>query len=141
MATKKPKLTVKEQKLIKGVAAGKSQTQAAIEAGYSPRSAHELASKTLKKVDVQNALHMELEKQGITLDRVIKPISDALDAEKVHIVGNGDQAMADVVPDHAIRLKASGMAQTLMGINKETNQGNTYNFVQIVQDQKDKYGI
>lgn len=44
--------TVREQLLAEGVARGKSQTQAAIDAGYSPRSARRIATKKMSQVHV-----------------------------------------------------------------------------------------
>ena len=108
-------LTVKEAKLVKGIAEGKKKYKAAVDAGYSPNSAGVIASETLRKPNIQEALQAELARQGITLEKIIKPIKDGLEAEKVHIVGNGDQAMAEITPDHSIRLKSSQMAQTLLG--------------------------
>lgn len=136
---KKPKLTVKEAKLVKGIAQGKKKYKAAVDAGYSPNSAGVIASETLRKPNVQEALQAEMAKQGITLEKIIKPIKDGLEAEKVHIVGNGDQAMAEITPDHATRLKSSQMAQTILGANKNNDGGTTNNFIQINQTQRDKY--
>lgn len=139
----KPKLTLKQKKFITEVAKGKSGTQAALIA-YDTTSvdvAKNIASETLRKPNVQEALAVAFEKHGITLDKAIKPIADGLVADKVHIVGNGEQAMAEIAPDHSIRLKASGMALRLMGADSQETAGNTYNFVQVVQDQKDKYGL
>lgn len=136
----KKKLTLKQAKFVTEVAKGKSGTQAAL-AAYDTTSvdvAKNIASETLRKPNVQEALAIAFEKHGITLDRAVKPIADGLEAEKVHIVGNGEQAMAEVVPDHGIRLKASGMALRLMGADSEPT-GNTYNFVQVIEEQKDKY--
>ena len=132
-------LTVKEAKLVKGVVQGKPKYKAAVEAGYSEKSARSIATETLKKPNIQEALQAELAKQGITLEKIIKPIKDGLEAEKVHIVGNGDQAMAEITPDHATRLKSSQMAQTILGANKNNDGGTTNNFIQINQTQRDKY--
>lgn len=132
-------LTVKEAKLVKGVVQGKPKYKAAVEAGYSPKSARSIATETLKKPNIQEALQAEMMKQGITLEKIIKPIKDGLEAEKVHIVGNGDQAMAEITPDHATRLKSSQMAQTILGANKNNDGGTTNNFIQINQTQRDKY--
>lgn len=119
---------------------GQSQQVAAQEAfpNQKPGSAAASMSRELKKVNVQEAVAESLIKHGITLDSALKPIADGLKAEKVHIVGNGDQAMADVVPDHSIRLKASGMALNLMGVGKQAGDV-TMNFIQVVQDERNTY--
>ena len=135
-------LTVKEAKLVKGIVQGKPKYIAATEAGYSPKSARSIATETLKKPNIQEALQAELARQGITLEKIVKPIKDGLEAEKVHIVGSGDQAMAEITPDHATRLKSSQMAQTILGANKNNDGGNIQNqFIQINNNLKDKYGI
>lgn len=131
------KLTVKEAKLVKGIAAGKSQTQAAKDAGYSERSAHEIASKTLKKVDVQQALHMELQKQGITLEQAVAPIKKALNAKKVvQIEGDFYETEVD---DLDMQIKGSDRALKLMGISGKDDSGNTYNFTQVINEKGSKY--
>lgn len=139
--TKQP-LTIKEKKLVKGVAAGKTKRQAARDAGYvgSDEVVSVTASQTLSKPNVKEALELTLVKHGITLDAAVAPIADALKADKVHIVGNGDQAMAEIVPDHSIRLKASGMALNLMGANKQEGSINI-NFINQVQEKRDLYDL
>ena len=136
-------LTVKEAKLVKAKVQGKTHKEAYAEAGYATTTDNGVAvntNKILNKPHVQEALQAEMAKQGITLEAIIKPIKDGLEAEKVHIVGNGDQAMAEITPDHSIRLKSSQMAQTLLGANKSSDGGTTNNtFIQINNQQRDKY--
>lgn len=140
MTSKKRELTVKEQRLIKGIVEGKPKYKAAEAAGYSPKSAAVIATETLKKPNVQEALQAAFEEHGITVSKVIKPIADGLQAEKVHIVGNGDAAMAEVVPDHSIRLKASSMALGLMVPKSEGTTVNI-NFNKVVEDDRTAFGI
>lgn len=137
----KPKLTVKQAKFVKAKVEGKSGTQAYMEAYGTKNKATAAveASKTLNKPNIQEAFQQAMAAQGITIEKIVKPIADGLEAEKVHIVGNGDQAMAEVVPDHSIRLKASGMAQNILGLKSEG--GATTNFIQIVQTQRDQYDL
>ncbi len=128
----KPKITVKEAKLIKGIAEGKTKRQSAIDAGYtgSLETVQVTASKVLKKPNVQEALAIALEKYNITPDRTLQRVSEALDAEKVSIVGNGDQAMAEITADHTTRLSAVKIAHSLMNIGQDKDKpaGNTYIF-------------
>lgn len=138
------KLTIKEAKLVKAKVEGKTHAEAYEQAGYSlgknnpDKVARVNASRVLAKPSVQEAFRAELKRQGITIEAVVKPIADGLKAEKVSIVGNGDQAMAEVTPDHTIRLKSSQMAQTLMGANKNSETvGGT--FIQINNDMRSKY--
>lgn len=137
------KLTVKEAKLVKAKAKGLTHKQAHDVAGYAPTNYNSTVvntNKILSRPNVQEALQKEMERQGITTELIIKPIKDGLLAEKVTIVGNGDSAMAEITPDHQIRLKASSMAQTLMGANKQSKDGDTINnFGQMIMAQRDKY--
>lgn len=140
---KKQPLTPKQSKLVKGIVAGKSKRQAATDAGYtgSPATVSVTASKVLKNANVQDALATALTKHDLTPDRIAAVVSDALGAVKVSIIGNGDQAMADVQPDHAVRLRAADMAGKFMGIGKEDEKqadrgGNTFIF-----NQQNNHGV
>lgn len=141
MAKPKPtKPTLRETKLIKGIISGKTQQQAGIEAGYGggPKTVSVTASQALQKPHVREALQQEMERQGITLEKIVKPIKDGLEAEKVSIVGNGEDAMAEITPDHTIRLKSSQMAQKLIGVDIGDG-GTTNNFIQVINQKADKY--
>lgn len=136
---KKPKLTVKQAKLVKGIAEGKSQQQAAIDAGYgtTPESAAVIATETLKNVNVQEALQVALAEQGITLEAIVKPIADGLIANKIQSFGVGD---IQYTPDHSVRLKASSMAQQIINPGGKAGGTTINNFGTIVAEMKDKYG-
>lgn len=138
---KKPKLTVKETKLIKGVVAGKSQAQAAIAAGYSPKAARVVASQTLSKPNVQEALHAALVKHGITLDQAIAPIGKALVATKILITGKDEDAFAEIVEDIDMQLKGSDRALKLMGVNNQEGGTTNYNFINVQKQDKDEFGL
>lgn len=128
---KRRKLTIKEVSLIRGVIAGKTKRQAAMDAGYSgtPEVVSVTASKVLSKANVQEAMQQALAKHNLTPDRLAGVVADALGATKVMIIGNGEDAMADVQPDHAIRLRAADMAGKFMGVGKtdedESKNGST----------------
>lgn len=116
-------LTVKETKLVKARAEGKTISDAAKIAEYLPNATDETrrveASRTLQKPHVQEALQVALEKHGITLDRAIEPISKALVATKVEIKGNDtDGHFAEVVEDLDMQLKGSDRALKLMNIGQ-----------------------
>ena len=112
-------LTVKERKLVKGIAEGKTKKQAAIDAKYSPRSAGSIASETLRKPDVQAALVKALDNAGVTDERIAEVITDGLKANRVisarvvhsrpHSIEDGEQEADErtddfvEVPDHATR--------------------------------------
>ena len=135
-------ITVKEAKLVKGIAMGKTKQQAGLDAydTTDPATASAIATETLKKPKVQEALQKALAKHGIDMDSAVAPIGKALRATKVQITGQGDQAFAEVVEDVDLQLKGSDRALKLMGVNQEST-GNTFNFVQLVQKDKDEFGI
>lgn len=96
-------MTLKQKKLIQGVANGKSQTQAAIDAGYAPANANVTASQTLASPNVKSALAALMDKQGLSEERLLEPIAVGLDANR------------DDAPDHTIRLKAAELGWKLRG--------------------------
>lgn len=118
----KPKLTAKQARLVKGVVAGKSKRQAAIDAGYSgsPETVSVTASEVLRKPNVQDALNVAFEKAGITPELAVAPIGEALRSD-----------------DLDMRLKGSDRALKFMAPKQE---GTTINqFGNIVNDMKAKY--
>jgi phage terminase small subunit len=122
--TKKPKLTPKQIKFVKGVAEGKSQTQAALEA-YDTTSidvAKNIGSDNLTKPNVREALDIAMVKLNLTPERALKPIDDALndDDVKTRLMGS-DRALKLMQP------KESG------GIN--------INFNNITKNDSDEFNI
>jgi len=83
-----------------------------------PTSAGNVGMRLSRSVEVRVALENALQKHKLTLDRTAKVIDEALTADKTVIIGKGDDAFADVVPDHGIRLKAADMLHGLMGIKQ-----------------------
>ena len=108
MTKKQP--TKKEKELVKNlVANGGNKTRAALKAydTKKPKRAYSIASKALKKPEVQGALQEELRRQKITLGRALKPISKALVATKKDADGT-------TVDDLDIQLKGSDRALKLL---------------------------
>jgi hypothetical protein len=145
MAQRKP-LSPKKAKVVKAKVEAELKglpQQVAAEAAFpnqTPGAAAVSMSRALKDANVQEALAEAFAKYGIDIDTAVKPIGDALKAERVVIVGKGDDAFADVQPDHAIRLKASGMALNLMGIGKQTGDV-TINFIGHAAAQREIYDL
>lgn len=140
----RPKITVKEAKLVKAKVKGLTHKQAYDEAGYAPTNYNSSVvntNKILSRPNVQEALAVALEKHNITPDRTLNRVSEALDAEKVTIVGNGDQSMAEITPDHSTRLSAVKIAHNLMGIGQSKETPTTANYVQIINEKGSKYNV
>ncbi len=135
-------LTQKEIKLVKGIASGKTRQAAALAAydASSPETASSIATATLKKVNVQEALAEAFEKNGITIGAAIAPIGKAMKATKVVIHGNGDDAFAEVVEDLELQLKGSDRALKLMGIGQQSGDV-TINFINHSQEQRKVYDL
>lgn len=137
-------LTTKQAKFVKAKAQGLTGVEAAKQAYgvVDYNTAAVIASQNLNKLNINEAVQAEMAKQGITLEAIIAPLKDALTAEKVHIVGNGEQAMADVVPDHSVRLKAVSIASQFMGVGKSNEGGTTnLNFINVAKNDTNEFGI
>ena len=106
-------ITIKQAKLIQGLAEGKTKRQAGIDAGYgtTPNSTSAIVTETLKNPNVLAALDNALERRGISVDAAIAPIGRALRDEDINI-----------------QLKASDRALKLLGIGQES----TNNYIQVV---------
>lgn len=129
-STNKRSLTVKQTKFVKEYVKNDGNgTQAALNTYEvsSVASARALASENLSKLNVKDAIEQALVKHQITMDAAIKPIADGLRADKF-VAGEDEDDI--LMPDHNVRLKASGMALKLLGADKsEDKGGNTFNFI------------
>ena len=110
----KPGLDKRERKLIAGVAAGKSDIQAAKDAGYATSTAEKKASAMLRRPLVQSELTKALERLGHTMESIVRPIADALKARKSYVHPRAG-LLESRFPDHAIRLAAADRAIRLLG--------------------------
>lgn len=85
------KLTIRERKMIQAIIAGKTKAQAADEAGYLAGSSattrrinlSSLANRHLEKPEVKQALTVLLEESNLGISRLLKKISEGLEATKV----------------------------------------------------------
>lgn len=83
-------ITVRERKLVSGVLDGKSQAQAARDAGYPPASARQAASETLKRPDIRALLHARLDAAGLDIDQGIAVLARNLNARAMGLTKDGD---------------------------------------------------
>jgi len=136
--SKRQRLTVRERKFIMGLADGKSQTQAAKDAGYSKKTAYSIASEKLKKPDIQQSLQALMETRGLSDDRLLSVVEDGLQAQKaigyLHQYKKGEDGRVEGVkpdevmsndfieyPDHSTRHKYLVTALELRGHIKKVN--------------------
>lgn len=137
----KPKLTPKQAKFVEGIAKGKKQYQAALDAydTTDERVATAIASENLSKPSIREALEPIFAKHNITIDSAIAPIGKALTATKVVIHGNNEEAFAEVVEDLDMQLKGSDRALKLMGIGQDKDGATINNFGNMVITKGNKY--
>ena len=134
------KLSHRQKEFVKAyIQMNGNQTQAAIKAypDATKLTATVIGSNNIRKDNVRSAIETALAKHNITVDTVVKPISDALLANKVNTV-NSELQETDV-PDHAIRLTASKQGQQLLGLNRGDNPSIQFN--QYVANQKNNYQL
>lgn len=116
------RLTVKERKLVKGIVEGKTKTEAYIDAydtkGHLPTVQAE-ASRTASKPHIKEAIELALQKQDLTIERIVQPLVDGLSATKSNHLGE-----LTPTPDHSIRMTASDKLLGLLGAKGSGQQGN-----------------
>lgn len=78
-----PKLTIKQETFVAEYLVDLNATQAAIRAGYSPKTANEQGSRLLTNVSVQKLIQERMDKRSerteITADYVLKTIQDTIE--------------------------------------------------------------
>ena len=109
-------MTAKQQKLAQGIAEGKHRVDAARDAGY--KFPEVSAYNALDSATAQEHLNRLMDKQGLSEQKLLKPLKDGLAANRVISAGEGTIE----TPDHAIRLKSSEIGWKLRG--KLLNQNN-----------------
>lgn len=150
--TKSRPLTYKETKLIQGIVQGKTKRQAAVDAGYgtSPTSAASIASETLSKPNVQEAMMSAMTAAGIDAALLARTIKNGLTATKGIIVRDPgavdtdeskNSAFYEEVPDHAVRHRYLETSLKIAGVVSSDAAGITNNFIYVASNQTEKYGI
>jgi hypothetical protein len=94
--THKPKkATLKQDKFVEGVIQHGNATKAARDAGYSPRSAAVIASRNLKRPDIQEQIKARIEAAKLDTDEIIGTLIGHMRAD----IGNllGDDGSLDLV--------------------------------------------
>ncbi len=126
-------LTLKQIKFVTGIAEGKTQVRAAIDAGYSKKCASEIAYENLRKPQIQKSLREVLEKNGLTLERLAQILIEGTNARKIiavrviHTTGERARKAAQtekqacvLVPDFFERSEFLRRAMDLIGANGKT---------------------
>lgn len=114
------KSEIRRKKLIRGIVAGKTQLQAAIDAGYAKKQAGSQASQILKKPQVKSQLYAALDRAGLSDSTLAKKILEWINAQKtVSAIAGTDAGAGTVdfvdVPDYTTQVKAGEMICKMRG--------------------------
>lgn len=119
-------LTLKQRKLIKARAEGKSLQEAGVIAGMSAKSAQQQACMELKKPEVAEAFEQLAEKLGLGKESVVASTVNLMMATKtVSAIGGKDANAGTVdfieVPDNPTRLGATKLGAQLLRMLDEND--------------------
>jgi phage terminase small subunit len=103
-------LTAKQEKFVREYLANPNATQAAVRAGYSPKTAYSIGPRLLKHVEVKAAIEEAIAQEAITPERVINELAriatgDLRDVAVWDKDGVGFIPSADLTPDAAATIK------------------------------------
>ena len=120
-------MTEKQKRFVDEYLIDLNATQAAIRAGYSPKTAKSIGQRLLTFVDVKTEIEEQLERMHSerTADarEVIEYLSDVMRGESVaHVlafVGDGFQKVVEKQPDERERLKAAELLGKRYGLFTE----------------------
>jgi hypothetical protein len=135
-AVKPRKLTKKQREFVKEVSKGTPAYKAAQKA-YDTKDlsvANAIAVENLQKPSIAQALEAAYEKLGISVEAIVRPVADGLQATK------SDMSQG-TIPDHTTRLKAAGMAAQWIGVGRETQVNGGIHFHQHTGEKKEDYGF
>lgn len=139
------KLSRKQRRFIDEYLIDCNATQAAIRAGYSPKTANEQGAKLMRKAQINEAIEEQLEKIHNEKTADAQEVLEYLTAvmrgqhtEKVlMLVGNGMQELVDIEVSAKDRIKAAELIGRRYGIFKgdfEINNAPTIIFVDGLED-------
>jgi phage terminase small subunit len=106
-------LTDKEQRFVEEYLIDLNATQAAIRAGYSPKTARQIACENLTKPHIQDAVTLAMQERSertkIDADRVLAEYAliGLSDIRHYQITASGALSLVDGAPDYAARAVAS----------------------------------
>lgn len=134
---KRPPKTLNEKRVVKKVAEGKSMTQAVREVYNvtTTSSATSIAHELNKKLDIKGLIE---QREGLSDDALLEDLEEGLNAYKRSTSLTEPDSLD---PDFAVRHKWWTSAMQLKGhLAKAEDGGQTINFLQFIQNQKNDYG-
>src|SRR5215468_2848813 len=108
-------LTPRQRGFVLGKLEGKSDRQAALDAGYAPSTAENTKQKIMSRPEVREAFN-ELLDEHLAPGKLVRCIVEGLDATQVKFFSReGDRIETVVLPDHRVRLLFLVLALKLKG--------------------------
>jgi hypothetical protein len=108
-------LTPRQRGFVVGKLEGKTDRQAALDAGYAPSTAENTKQKIMSRPEVRQAFQ-ELLDEHLPLEKLVRCITEGLDATQVKFFSReGDVVETVVLPDHRVRLLFVMLALKLKG--------------------------
>jgi len=111
-------LNPRQQRLVAGIASGKSGTKAAIDAGYSPVSARQTASRVLNSPEARSAMQQALTAAGVTPERLAEKFADLLDVSQFAL--NREGVPVELGPDGHTQSRALELAAKIYDVFPST---------------------
>ena len=99
-----PDISPRERRLLAGVMSGDNQRQAAIHAGYPPRSAATEASHALARPHMRQLLRAMLAAEGLDNASLVARLRDGLDNSYTYAISR-DGVATRLGPDHRTRFQ------------------------------------
>ena len=121
-------LTKKQREFAKGVASGKTYTQAAIEAGYSKKTAASTGSENMKKNKVLEAIDNYQEIQRKAIQRRFSGIVDSMLTELIRVYYDDETSPRDkssIFKDIADRAGFKPVDKSEVDMNAEVSDNQT----------------
>lgn len=115
-ANGKPRLTNREKLFVEYVAQGKSLTQAALDAGYSPDYAGQIGSENYKKPEIESAVQERVSAVAATTDEILSVLAMHLRAD----VADFEGAIKDTGELDLAHLKERGVSRLIKKIKNRT---------------------
>ncbi len=105
----------KYAKVAEGLASGLDQSESVRQAGYAESTVRKKAYQIVQRPLVQSALTDALERQGLTMEKLMKVYLDALEAN--HVVKSSErlEAVETDVPDVRMRVDAANHVAQFYG--------------------------
>lgn len=106
--------TLMETRFVEGLIEGKTQTEAAIDAGYTGRIVR-TPSQIIAPDELRRRFQQVAQEKGLTLHRIGDKIAEHLDARANQTL-EGKQVTQSSAPDYKVQQKAIDQLTTLIGM-------------------------